>query len=81
MSSSRRSVARATHRSRVTGRSESSPSASTAVSGTRFPAAPSRSASVTVKLHYEHAPRGQDEERVWVTFFSERRFLRAGEQG
>jgi hypothetical protein len=45
-----------------------------------FPARPGGSASIAVKLHYEHAPRGSEEERVWVTFFSERRFLRAGEK-
>ena len=44
-----------------------------------FPVPAKNSASVTVKLHYEHAPRGAESERVWVTFYSERRFLgRAG---
>jgi hypothetical protein len=30
---------------------------------------------LTTKLHYEHAPQGPDQERVWITFFSERRHL------
>lgn len=41
-----------------------------------FPVPATDNASITVKLHYEHAPRGLDSERVWVTFYSERRFLR-----
>ena len=44
-----------------------------------FPASPEHGASVAVKLHYEHAPRGPEEERVWVTFYSERRFIRRAE--
>jgi len=41
-----------------------------------FPVPATDNASITVKLHYEHAPRGEGGERVWVTFYSERRFLR-----
>lgn len=33
-------------------------------------------AYVTVKLHYEHAPQGLDEDKVWLTFLSERRVVR-----
>jgi hypothetical protein len=33
-------------------------------------------AYVTLKLHYEHAPQGLDEDKVWITFLSERRVVR-----
>jgi hypothetical protein len=33
-------------------------------------------AYVTLKLHYEHAPQGLDEDKIWITFLSERRVVR-----
>jgi len=44
-----------------------------------FPVADSASAYVTVKLHYEYAPRGEDEERLWRTFFSHRDLVKRSE--
>ncbi|NIP18623.1 MAG: hypothetical protein GWM87_11025 [Xanthomonadales bacterium] len=35
-------------------------------------------AYISVKLHYEHAPMGPDEEKVFLTFLSERRVSRPG---
>lgn len=40
-----------------------------------FPLALDATAYVTVKLHYEHAPKGPDEEKIWLTFLSERRVV------
>jgi len=40
-------------------------------------AVPAKEAAyATVKLHYEHAPRGEGEDGVRVTFFAERRMIR-----
>jgi len=44
-----------------------------------FEVQPQANVYVTVKLHYEHAPRGPDEKRVWLTFFAERRMVRPAE--
>ncbi len=41
----------------------------------RFPVPTSATAYATVKLHYEHAPSGTDENRTWITFFSEERMI------
>jgi hypothetical protein len=38
-----------------------------------FPVAAGATASVTVKLHYEHAPTGDGENRTWLTFYSAQR--------
>jgi len=45
-----------------------------------FPVPATDNASISVKLHYEHAPLGPESERVWVTFYSERRFLRRADR-
>jgi hypothetical protein len=42
----------------------------------RFPLPAEATAYVTVKLHYEHAPRGTEEDRTWLTFLSEKRVVR-----
>jgi len=41
----------------------------------RFAVPADATAFVTVKLHYDHAPTGDDENRTWITFFSENRTL------
>jgi hypothetical protein len=46
----------------------------------RFPVPPSATAYITVKLHYEHAPRGTAEDRTWLTFLSEKRVVRPKEK-
>lgn len=38
-------------------------------------------AYVTVKLQYEHSPRGEAEERVWMTFYTFRRLLKRTAEG
>ncbi|MFQ5671215.1 MAG: multiheme c-type cytochrome [Acidobacteriota bacterium] len=40
-----------------------------------FPLSAGDTAYVTVRLHYEHAPRGPGEEKIWLTFLSERRVV------
>ena len=42
-----------------------------------FPVPATASAWVSLRLEYEHAPQGDDEERVSTVFVYERRFVRA----
>jgi len=42
----------------------------------RFPVAANVPAYVTVKLHYEHAPSGDEGEKEWLTFFTDRKLLK-----
>jgi hypothetical protein len=41
----------------------------------RFAVPVGATAYVTVKLHYEHDPTGNEDQRTWITFFAERRTL------
>ena len=43
----------------------------------RFPIPPDQTAYLTVRLHYEHSPMGNDVGRTWSTFFSEKRTIAA----
>jgi hypothetical protein len=36
----------------------------------RFPVAPQATAYVTLKLNYEHAPAGTEQNRTWITFYT-----------
>jgi hypothetical protein len=40
-----------------------------------FPIGPRAGASLSLRLHYEHSPTGEVEDRTWLTFYSERRVL------
>jgi hypothetical protein len=42
----------------------------------RFPVPAAETAYAVVKLHYEHAPKGDDDDRTWLTFLSETRTVR-----
>ncbi len=44
----------------------------------RFPVPSDVTASVNVRLIYEHVPRGEDQERERLVFYSERKFIRPG---
>jgi hypothetical protein len=46
-----------------------------------FPVAAGATAYVTVKLHYEHKPTGDDENGTWITFFSADRTVAPGSRG
>ena len=39
------------------------------------------SAYLTVRLHYEHAPRGEDQEKERVTFFTDRKLIKRPKSG
>lgn len=41
-----------------------------------FDIEPDETAYVTLKMHYEHAPRGDKGERVWLTFYSIQRLMK-----
>lgn len=47
----------------------------------RFPLPRGVTAFVTVKLHYEHSPRGNGRDRTWITFLSETRVVRPAPSG
>jgi len=44
----------------------------------RFPMTSSAPAYVTVKMHYEHAPSGDQGEKEWLTFFVDRKLVKRG---
>ncbi len=47
----------------------------------RFRAPASATVFLTVRLNYEHSPTGNDQNRTWITFFSEERTLQAETPG
>ena len=43
-----------------------------------FPVPPTATAWVELKLSYEHSPWGEDDNRVWLTFYTETEMVRRG---